>query len=99
MYFPVLTKRNFQEIFQNILHDYSGFSTLTGYYKQTRGLAMGSKISSAVANIFMNMMETEIISKHIKNQNIVFYTRYVDDIYCFIKKTKTCCTLLFADYQ
>ena len=79
----------FRRYFKNILHDFSAFSTLTGYFKQTRGLTMGSKVSGAVANCFMNMLEEKIITKHIKNGNIKFYSRYVDDTYCFIKKSAT----------
>ena len=78
-------KTLFRKFFENILHDYSSFSTLTGYFKQSKGLSMGSKISGAVANYFMDMLEKEIITKHIKNKNVTFYVRYVDDIYCFIK--------------
>ena len=79
----------FRRFFKNILHDFSAFFTLTGYFRQSKGLTMGSKISGAVANIFMNMLETKIISKHINNGSIQFYCRFVDDIYCFIKKSET----------
>ena len=32
------------------------------------------------------MMESCVIQKHVDNQNIVSYHRYVDDIFCIVKK-------------
>ena len=47
------------------------------YYLQTHGLPMGGPISSIIANLVLNKIETEIITtnKHL----ISFYMRYVDD--------------------
>lgn len=47
-------------------------------YKQTFGCAMGSPVSSVVANIFMETLETSALQKlrHVPK----FYYRYVDDV-------------------
>ncbi|XP_045779584.1 uncharacterized protein LOC123877124 [Maniola jurtina] len=47
------------------------------FYQQKEGLAMGSPLSPLMADIFMDDFE----NKHIvKNNNILYYYRYVDDI-------------------
>ena len=47
---------------------------------------MGSKISPSMANIFVDMMEQNLIKKFISDGTIISYYRYVDDIYCITKK-------------
>ena len=46
---------------------------------------MGSRLSPGLANIFCHMMEKQIIEKYLNNE-IAMYKRYVDDIFCIIKK-------------
>ena len=79
-----------REIFQRFFHDtllkFSSFSTVSGYYKQIQGLSMGSRLSPILADLFVNLMEESIITKHINNGNLVFYSRYVDDILVIYKK-------------
>ena len=50
---------------------------------------MGGKMSSHLANIFCDMMENKVIKKHLDQDNIRFYTRYVDDCLLFVRKTET----------
>lgn len=55
------------------------------FYTQERGLAMGSPLSSIMADIFLNHIENNYILNNQKNplvKNIVYYHRYVDDILC-----------------
>lgn len=47
------------------------------YYRQKEGLAMGSPLSPLMADIFMDNFESENV---VKDPNILFYYRYVDDI-------------------
>ena len=49
------------------------------YYKQTSGLAMGSPISSLLANIYISQK----IEKHdlFNEPNLIYHTRYVDDFF------------------
>ena len=50
------------------------------YFKQTSGLAMGSPLSPFLAEIFMNSLE-ESLSKSPHFKNIIFWRRYVDDVF------------------
>ena len=58
---------------------------MNGYYTQVQGLSMGSKLSPALANIFCHMMEFNVINKYI-NKEVLFYIRYVDDVFTILKK-------------
>ena len=52
-------------------------------YSQNKGLAMGSPLSGIVADIFLNNFENKYIFNNINNKftrNIIYYTRYIDDI-------------------
>ena len=69
-----------------VLLEFSAFNSLAGLYKQKEGLSMGGKVSPCLANIFVNMMEMDIIKKHIESGNIISYHRYVNDICCIVKK-------------
>ena len=63
-----------------ILTKYSSFSTLAGYFRQINGIAMGSKLSPGLADIYCSLMEQQVIKPHQINGNIKFNLRYVDDI-------------------
>ena len=41
---------------------------------------MGSPSSSSMSDIFLNLMETTLIEKFIRNKEIIHWSRYVDDI-------------------
>ena len=55
---PKILFRNF---FLKILIEFSGFESLTGFYKQKSGLSMGGKLSPSLANIFVHMLEVSIV--------------------------------------
>ena len=78
----------FREFFHNTLLQYSSFCTVSGYYRQIEGVSMGSRLSPIVADLFVHLMEESVIRKHIENGNLIFYSRYVDDV-CAIHKTGT----------
>ena len=50
------------------------------------GLSMGGKLSSAIANIFLDIMEQDIIKKYFDQNILLFYGRYVDDCCLIIRK-------------
>ena len=71
----VVIERDFFErfvIIQNVLQ----FNQ--NYYHQLDGLAMGSPLAPAVADICMNWLTNEVLAK-IKNPPIIM--RYVDDLF------------------
>jgi len=51
------------------------------YFKPEKGIAMGSPISGTLAEIYLQLIEERYIKHWIENQNIVYYKRYVDDIF------------------
>ncbi|KAI3379148.1 hypothetical protein SNEBB_000455, partial [Seison nebaliae] len=59
----------------------NGFSAGNDYYSQTDGLSMGSPLSPILANIFMEYVESELLSDILPDG--VTYLRYVDDIFIF----------------
>ena len=65
---------------------YNAFETLGGFYRQKSGLSMGGKMSSAMASIFVHMLEENIIQPHINKNSIMCYQRYVDDVFLIVKK-------------
>ena len=80
------SRETLKSFFKNILTDYNNFHALTGFYKQTSGCSMGSKLSPGLANIFCSLFETEIIEPLINSGKILHYSRYVDDIFCILRK-------------
>jgi hypothetical protein len=57
-------------------------------YQPEQGIAMGSPISSLVAEIFLQHYEDIHINQLLDTKNIAFYTRYVDDILIIYDITK-----------
>ena len=56
------------------------FSFLGNTYQPDKGISMGSPISNTVAEIFLQNLEDTYIKQTLDKQNIIYYTRYVDDI-------------------
>lgn len=52
------------------------------YYSQSNGLPMGSPSSGLFADIFLDTLESQILSLPSSKQNISFWYRYVDDVIC-----------------
>jgi len=50
------------------------------YTSQTKGVAMGSRISGTIAETFLQQLEKAHIKHLIDTKNLIFYTRYVDYI-------------------
>jgi len=50
-------------------------------YHPSKGIAMGSPISGTMAEMFLQHIENKHIKQLLDSKNIVFYTRYFDDIF------------------
>jgi len=61
-------------------HNY--FTWRGKFYKQVEGTPMGSPLSPILANIFLLTLESKIVSK---NNNIILWCRYVDDVFAIIR--------------
>ena len=53
-------------------------------YDQTNGVAIGSPLGPALANLFMGYYENEWLNSE-ESSAVLFYKRYVDDIFCLFK--------------
>ncbi|CAJ0947764.1 unnamed protein product [Ranitomeya imitator] len=53
------------------------------FYLQVRGTAMGSNVAPPYANAYMAHFEESIIYRHqLFISNVLYWTRYIDDIFC-----------------
>jgi hypothetical protein len=50
------------------------------FYQPEKGVAMGSPISSIVAEIYLQYYEQRLVKHCLENKRILSYYRYVDDI-------------------
>jgi hypothetical protein len=66
-------------------------------YQPTKGVSMGSSISGIMAEIFLQHLENSQLKQIIDTNNIIFYTRYVDDL-LIIYDTKKIFTETILDH-
>ena len=63
-------RHKLQKFFKSVLCDFNSFEALNGFFRQTQGCSMGSKLSPSLANIFCSMFETAIIEPDLDNKNL-----------------------------
>ena len=82
----ILSKNNDTQITQRIITlmrlvlSQKYFTFQNKMYQPEKGVSMGSPISSTVAEIFLQHLQDILIKEFLDTKNIIFYTRYVDDI-------------------
>jgi hypothetical protein len=59
------------------------------FYQPDTGIAMGSPISSLLAEILLQYFEETHMKHHLEHKDIIYYKRYVDDICIIYDQTKT----------
>jgi len=59
------------------------------YFKPTTGIAMGSPVSSTLAEIYLKFSEEQIIGHWIESGKISYYKRRVEDIFIIFDWNKT----------
>ena len=64
-------------------------------YDQIDGVAMGSPLAPALANLFLGFHENNWLNDP-KAGNVIFYKRYVDDIFCLFPNDN--CFIEFFDF-
>lgn len=65
--------------------DQNYFKFKEKFYKQNFGATMGNNLSLFLADIFLTYFENLILDQNLEPK---YYKRYVDDIFCIIKKNK-----------
>ena len=58
-------------------------------YQPNKGIAMGSAISSTTAEIYIQYFESLHVKHWLESSEILFYKRYVDDIFIVYDTSKT----------
>jgi len=58
------------------------------FFKPAKGIAMGSPISSTIAEIYLQHIENEYIKQWLDSKEICYYKRYMDDIIIYTTRTK-----------
>jgi hypothetical protein len=77
---PYPERSDLRKFMHGVLLNFNTFRTQIGTFKQRSGLSMGSPLSSSMSDIFLNLMETTLIDKFIKNKEVLHWSRYCDDI-------------------
>lgn len=75
--------------------DQTGFVFNQTFYQQRLGLAMGNPISPFLAEIFMSFFECSLLKEHAHVFKVCF--RYVDDVFCILKKSDVTKALTISD--
>ena len=75
----------------------TGFQFRSEHYELTDGLAMGSPLSPAVANLFMSHLEEKALETYPNPPRTWF--RFVDDIFSIIRKTEATTLLHHLNQQ
>jgi len=58
-------------------------------YKPQRGIAMGSPLSGYLAEIYIQEIEETDVKHWLESKEIIYYKRYVDDIFILYNQSKT----------
>jgi len=69
-------------IFLKLIFENNFFTYNKKFYKQIKGIAMGTKCGPSLANIYLHIMETLFLTIH----RPLYYSRYIDDIFIIVKK-------------
>jgi hypothetical protein len=64
------------------------FQYKDSFYKPKTGIAMGSPLSGIVAEIFLQHWEGQLLKHAMENKSILYYTRYVDNIFIIYNQEK-----------
>jgi hypothetical protein len=59
------------------------------FYKPKTGISMGSPLSGIIAEIFIQHLEQQVLKHTLGNKDIMYYTRYVDDILIIHNQNRT----------
>ncbi|XP_023725557.1 uncharacterized protein LOC111874349 [Cryptotermes secundus] len=81
------TKDEIIKILQMILNQ-NYFQYNDKFYKPNSGVAMGSPLSSLMAEVFLQHFEQRKVKLLLEDKRIIYYNRYVDDIIMIYNRSK-----------
>ena len=81
-------KLTFRKLLKAALCKLTAFHTKESVFRQLSGCAMGSRLSCLLADIYLNYRLNYIFENEIEMNNIIYTSRYVDDIICVCDKSK-----------
>ncbi len=67
-------------IFLKLIFENNFFKYNKKFYKQIKGIAMGTKCGPSIANVYLYIMETLFLTIH----KPLYYSRYIDDIFIIV---------------
>jgi hypothetical protein len=78
-----LNKSQVQKLFKYCTKNIT-FKFGDSYFKQLNGVAMGSPLAPALAEVFLTKIENDFINNPSNPLGIIFYYRFVDDIFVIL---------------
>lgn len=84
------------ELLKIVMHN-NYFQFKGKFYHQIKGTAMGTPVAVIFANIFMYMLERRVLKKY--GEDIVYYKRYLDDIFMIVNGNPDSIKLAFCTMQ
>lgn len=69
-----------------LLTEHSVFQFGDEFFRSCEGLCMGNKLSSLIANIYVDSIERKVIDKYIEKGIVKKYVRYADDSLIVVRK-------------
>jgi len=76
-------------IILSIIMEQNYFKYYKQYYKPQKGIAMGSPLSGYLAEIYIQEIEETVVKQWLESKEIIYYKRYVDDIFILYNQSKT----------
>ena len=75
----------FEPFLKSVLTEFTAFKTCSSFYRQINGCSMGSKLSPLLSNIFLSLIEKNLVDPLLQNGKLISYKRYVDDCFLVIR--------------
>jgi hypothetical protein len=82
-----------------MIMDQNYFQYENKFYKPTTGVAMGSPLSSILAEIFLQDLKQNRLKHLLEDKKIVHYNRYVDDIFIIYDQRKITPQTILEDFN
>ena len=77
----------FNSVFKGLKQNY--FQYNNQFYQPNNGIAMGSPISSTLAEIYLQYLEEIFVKHYLENKEITYYKKYVDVLLVIFYQNKT----------